>query len=56
MKLSLSWLVRAFLFSTTLLTVAGEDAYALQATVQWADTTTTESGFKIERKVGTDGT
>ena len=56
MTLSSSTLVRACLFSITLLALSVNGAFASQAVVKWADTTATESGFKIERKVSTTGT
>jgi predicted phage tail protein len=56
MTLSLSTLVRAFLFSSTLIPLSVEGALASQAAIHWADTATTESGFKIDRKVSATGT
>jgi len=56
MQLSLSTLVRVFLSSTTLLALSVQGALASQAAVKWTDTSSRESGFKIERKVTTTGT
>jgi hypothetical protein len=56
MKLSFFSLARAFLFSSTLIALSVDGAFALQASVQWADTATSESGFKVERKVSPTGT
>jgi hypothetical protein len=56
MTLSSSTLVRACLFSIPLLALSVNGALASQAAVKWADTSTTESGFKIERKVSATGT
>lgn len=56
MKFSFFPLVRAFLFTTTLLALSVDGAFALQTAVQWADTATSESGFKIERKISPTGT
>lgn len=56
MTFSFSSLVRAFLSSTTLLALSVNGALASQATMRWIDTSTTESGFKIERKVSPTGT
>lgn len=56
MTFSFSSLVRAFLSSTTLLALSVNGALASQAVVRWTDTSTTESGFKIERKVSQTGT
>jgi hypothetical protein len=56
MTLSSSTLVRACLFSSTLLSFSATGALASQAAVKWADTSTTESGFKLERKVSMTGT
>jgi hypothetical protein len=55
MQLSLSPLVRSFLATTTLLAFSVTGALASQGTVKWTDTATTESGFKIERKVSPSG-
>jgi predicted phage tail protein len=56
MKFSSSLSIRAFLFSSILIALSVDGAFASQAVVQWADTTASESGFKIERKVSTTGT
>ena len=56
MTLSFSTLVRACLFSITLIALSVDEAFASQAAVQWADTAASESGFKVERKVGKTGT
>jgi len=55
MTLSFSALIRTLLLSIPLLAWSLDGASAMQATVRWADTATSESGFKIERKVGTEG-
>jgi hypothetical protein len=53
MTLSLSALVRALLLSIPLIALSVDGAHALQATVRWADTSSRESGFQIERRVST---
>jgi hypothetical protein len=56
MTFSLSSLLRTVLASTTLLALSVTGALASQAALHWVDMATNESGFKIERKVGTAGT
>ena len=56
MTLSSSTLVRACLFTLPLLAFSVNEALASQAAVKWTDTATTESGFKIDRKVSPTGT
>ena len=56
MQLSFASLIRALLLNTVLIASSVDSAFALQATVRWADTAASENGFKIERKVGIDGT
>ena len=56
MPLSSSTLVRACLFTLPLLAFSVNEALASQATLHWTDMATNESGFKVERKVGTTGT
>jgi len=55
MTLSFSALSRALLLSIPLLACSIDGASAMQATVRWADTATSESGFKIERLVSSTG-
>jgi titin len=55
MTLSPSTFVRACLFSIPLFALSVDGAFASRAAVQWADTATSESGFKIERKVSPTG-
>jgi hypothetical protein len=55
MTCSLSSLIRTALATTTLLAVSVTGALASQAALHWVDRATTESGFKIERKVSPTG-
>ena len=55
MTCSLSSLIRTALATTTLLAVSVTGALASQAALHWVDRASTESGFKIERKVSPTG-